>query len=119
LLVVPKKSDASGEKRWRLVIDYWKLNEKTVGDAYPLPDVTEILDHLGQSKSFSCIDMVMGYHHIEIAEGDRAKPAFSTKEGHWEYKRLPFGLKTAPATFQRLMNVVLEWPHRVALFRFP
>ena len=119
MLVVPKKSDASGEKRWRLASDYRKLNEKTVGDAYPLPDVTEILDLLGQSKYFYCIDMVMGYHQIEIAEEDRAKTAFSTKEGHWEYERLPFRLKTAPANFQRLMNVVLEWPHRVALFRFP
>ena len=108
LLIVPKKADATGEKRWRLVIDYRKVNEKTVGDAYPLPDVTEILDQLGQSKYFSCIDMVMGYHQIEVAEQDRAKTAFSTKEGHWEYKRLPFGLKTAPATFQRMMNVVLS-----------
>jgi hypothetical protein len=84
------------------------MNEKTVGDAYPLPDVTEILDQLGQSKYFSCIDMVMGYHQIEVAKQDRAKTAFSTKEGHWEYKRLPFGLKTAPATFQRMMSVVLN-----------
>jgi hypothetical protein len=106
--MVPKKADASGEKKWRLVIDYRKVNERTVGDAYPLPDVTEILDQLGQSKYFSCIDMVMGCHQIEVAEQDRAKTAFSTKEGHWEYKRLPFGLKTAPATFQRMMNVVLS-----------
>ena len=108
LLVVKKKADASGEEKWRLVIDYRKVNEKTVGDAYPLPDVTEILDQLGQSRYFSCIDMVMGYHQIEVAEQDRAVTAFSTKEGHWEYKRLPFGLKTAPATFQRMMNVVLS-----------
>jgi hypothetical protein len=108
LLIVPKKADGAGEKKWRLVIDYCKVNEKTVGDAYPLPDVTEILDQLGQSKYFSCIDMVMGYHQIEVAEQDCAKTAFSTKEGHWEYKRLPFGLKTAPATFQRMMNVVLS-----------
>ena len=108
LLVVPKKADASGEKQWRLVIDYSKLNEKTVGDAYPLPDITEILDQLGQSKYFSCIDMVMGYHQIEMADADSALTAFSTKEGHWQYKRLPFGLKTAPATFQRMMNVVLS-----------
>ena len=108
LLIVPKKADATGEKKWRLVIDYRKVNEKTVVDAYPLPDVTEILDQLGQSKYFSCIDMIMGYHQIEVAEQDRTITAFSTKEGHWEYKRLPFGLKTAPATFQRMMNIVLS-----------
>ena len=108
LLVVPKKLDSSGEKRWRLFIDYRHLNEKTVGDAYPLPDINEILDQLVQSKYFSCLDMVLGYHQIEVAEEDRAKTAFSTKEGHWEYKRLPFGLKTAPATFQRIMNVALS-----------
>jgi hypothetical protein len=108
LLIVPKKVDAIGEEKWRLVVDYRKVNEKTVGDAYPLPDVTEILDQLGQSKYFSCKYMVMGYHQIEVAEQDRAVTAFSTKEGHWEYKRLPFGLKTTPATFQRMMNAVLS-----------
>ena len=44
LLIVPKKADATGEKKWMLVIAYHKVSEKTVGDAYPLPDVTEILD---------------------------------------------------------------------------
>jgi hypothetical protein len=107
LLIVPKKEDASGEKKWRLVVDFRNLNEKSVGDAYPLPDITEILDQLGQSKYFSCLDMVMGYHQIEVEEKDREKTAFSTKNGHWEYKRLPFGLKTASSTFQRMMNTVL------------
>jgi hypothetical protein len=50
LLVVQKKEDASGEKKWRLVVDFHKLNEKSVGDVYPLPDIMEILDQLGQSK---------------------------------------------------------------------
>lgn len=108
LLVVPKKVDASGERKWRIVVDYRKLNEKTVGNAYPLPDITEILDQLGQSKYFSCIDMVMGYHQIELNPGDMDKTAFSTKQGHWAYKRMPFGLKTAPATFQAMMNSVLS-----------
>jgi len=52
--------------------------------------------------------MLMGYHQIEMASEDRTKTSFSTKKGHWEYQRLPFGLKTAPATFQRMMNVVLS-----------
>jgi hypothetical protein len=52
--------------------------------------------------------MVMGYHQIALAPGEGPKTAFSTKQGHWEYTRLPFGLKTAPATFQKLMNSVLS-----------
>jgi hypothetical protein len=84
LLVVPKKEDASGEKKWRLVVDFRKLNEKSIGDAYPLPDITEILDQLGQSKYFSCLDMVMGHHQIEVEEKDREKTVFSTKNGHWD-----------------------------------
>lgn len=108
LLVVPKKADENGEKKWRVVVDFRKLNEKTVGDAYPLPDITEILDQLGQSKYFTCLDLVMGYHQIELEEKDKEKTAFSTKNGHWEYNRLPFGLKTAPATFQRMINTVLS-----------
>jgi hypothetical protein len=90
------------------MVDFRKLNEKTIGDAHPLPDITEILDQLGQSKYFACLDMVMGYHQIELKPGDGPKTAFSTKQGHCEYLRLPFGLKTATATFQRLMNSVLS-----------
>jgi hypothetical protein len=107
LLVVPKKDDTSGEKKWRLVVDFRKLNEKTVGDAYTLPDITEILDQLGKLTYLSCLDMAMGYHQIELVEEDRGKTAFSTKGGHWAYKRLPFGLETAPSTFQRMINNVL------------
>jgi len=84
------------------------LNEKTIGDAHPLPDITEILVQLGKSKYFTCLDMVMGYHQIELEPGDGPKTAFSTKQGHWEYLRLTFGLKKAPATFQRMMNSVLS-----------
>jgi hypothetical protein len=100
ILVVPKRVGPDGEKKWHLVVDFRCLNEKTIGDAHPLPDITEILDQLRQSKYFTCMDMVMGYHQIELEEGERPKTAFSTKQGHWEYRRLPFGLKTAPATFQ-------------------
>jgi hypothetical protein len=52
--------------------------------------------------------MAMWYHQIELRPGDRDKTAFSTKQGHWAYKKMPFGLKTAPATFQAMMNSVLS-----------
>jgi hypothetical protein len=107
LLVVPKKEGASGERKWRLVVDFSKLNENSVGDTYPLLDVTEILDQLEHSKYFSCLDMVMGYLQLEVEEKDRENTAFSTKNGHWKYKRLPFGLKAAPSTFHRMKNTVL------------
>jgi hypothetical protein len=100
--------DARGKQKFRLVVDYRKLNEKTVGDAYPLPDITEILDQLGQTKYFSCLDLAMGYHQIEMDPSDIDKTAFSTKQGHWAYRKMPFGLRTAAATFMRLMNTVLS-----------
>ena len=77
-------------KKWRLV-DFRRLNEKTIGDAHPLPDITEILDHLGQSKYFTCLDMVMGYHQIELEEGEGPKTAFSTKQRHWSTGDFPLG----------------------------
>ena len=101
ILVIPKKLDASGQPKFRLVVDYRQLNEKTIGNAYPLPDITEILDQLGQAKYFSCLDLAMGYHQIDMDPRDIDKTAFSTKEGHWAYKRMP-------ATFQEMMNNVLS-----------
>jgi hypothetical protein len=106
--VVAKKMDTSGKQKFRLVVDCRKLNEKTADDGYSLPDITGILDQLGQAKYFSCTDMAMAYHQIEMDPKDIDKTAFSTKQGHWAYKRMPFGLKTAPATFQRMMNTVLS-----------
>lgn len=53
LLMVPKKADSEGNKKWRVVVDFRKLNEKTIGDTYPLPKIDEILDQLGHSRYFS------------------------------------------------------------------
>ena len=77
-----------------------------MGNAYPLPDITEILDQLGQSKYFSCLDLAMGYHQTDMGPSDVDKTAFGTEEGHWAYKRMPFGTKTGPATLQRMTNVL-------------
>ena len=107
IIVVPKKVDASGEKKWRICIDFRKLNDITVGDSYPLPNIQEILDKLGRSRYFSALDCASGYWQIPISKEDQAKTAFSTTIGHFEFTRMPFGLKSAPATFQRLMNNIL------------
>lgn len=106
--IVPKKKDASGEQKWRLVVDYRKLNDKTIDDRYPLPNITDILDKLGKSNYFSTIDLASGFHQIEVTENDIQKTAFNVEHGHFEYVRMPFGLKNAPATFQRVMDNVLR-----------
>ena len=114
--VVPKKPDEFGNKRWRMVIDYRSLNEKTVGDAYPLPNITDILDQLGGAKYFTVLDLASGFHQIEVEPKDRHKTAFSTPFGHFEFTRMPFGLKNAPATFQRIMDRILSGLQGVELF---
>lgn len=106
--LVPKKLDATGELKYRMVIDFRRLNDITVNDKYPLPNITDLLDKLGKSSYFSTLDLASGYHQIEIEEQDRQKTAFSTQYGHFEFLRMPFGLKTAPATFQRTIDNVLR-----------
>ena len=107
LWVVPKKMDASGKTKWRIVIDFRKLNDITEADKFPLPNIEDILDNLGRAKYFTTLDLTSGFHQVSMNERDIPKTAFSTEDGHWEYTKMPFGLKNAPATFQRLMNSVL------------
>uniref|UniRef100_A0A2S2QW04 RNA-directed DNA polymerase n=1 Tax=Sipha flava TaxID=143950 RepID=A0A2S2QW04_9HEMI len=107
LLVVPKKADKDGVVKYRVCVDFRKLNQISVGDAYPLPNITDILDQLGKSKYYTTLDLAQGYHQVRMHPEHTAKTAFSTDRGHFEFLRVPFGLKGAPATFQRLMNTVL------------
>lgn len=107
LWVVPKKKDASGKQKWRIVTDYRKLNDITITDKFPLPNIEEILDQLGEASYFTTLDLANGFHQIKMKEEDKPKTAFSTPRGHYEFNRMTFGLKNAPATFQRLMNTVL------------
>ena len=91
--------------------------KKTIGDAYPLPNITEILDHLGEAKYFSTFDLANGFQQIEMDPRDRAKTAsYLHLMGHYEYIRMPEGLKNAPATFQRLMDQVLRGLQGVEVF---
>ena len=96
--IVPKKPEPDGKKKFRLVIDYRKLNEKTI------------------PEFFSVFDLASGFHQIGMEPKDRQKTAFSTPYGHYEYVCMPFGLNNAPPTFQRLMDHVLLGMQDTELF---
>ena len=103
-IILVKKKD--GELRF--CVDYRKLNLVTVGHAHPLPRIDDILDSLGNSQYFTTLDLRSGYWQISVDEQDRHKTAFVTQSGLYEFNRMPFGLSTAPATFQRTMDIVLS-----------
>lgn len=106
--IVSKKPDASGKQKFRMVIDYRKLNQITIDDKYPIPNIDEILDQLSNCQYFTTLDLASGFHQIKMNSKDIEKTAFSVEFGHYEYLRMPFGLKNAPSTFQRLMNNILN-----------
>ena len=106
-IVMVKKKDGSN----RFCVDYRKLNDVTIKDAYPLPRIDESLDQLAGSKWFSCLDLNAGYWQVETDPQDREKTAFTSRKGLFEFTVMPFGLCNAPATFERLMETVLAGLH--------
>ena len=103
LHMVPKSNG-----KWRPCGDYRHLNNNSQDDRYPLPHIQDCNTHLAGCTIFSKIDLVRGYNQIPMAPDSIPKTAVITPFGLWEFLRMPFGLKSAAQTFQRLMDTVLR-----------
>lgn len=88
----------------RVCIDYRRLNAITISDKYPLPRMDDLLHAAKATSYMSTIDLKSGFWQVKVAEKDRLKTAFTTPFGIFVFNRMPFGLKNAPSTFQRLVD---------------
>ncbi|PKA46054.1 RNA-directed DNA polymerase like [Apostasia shenzhenica] len=103
-VVVVKKNSG----KWRMCVDFTNLNKACPKDFYPLPKIDRLVDCSAGYSMMSFVDAFSGYHQIRMAENDEEHTSFITDQGTFCYKVMPFGLKNAGATYQRMIDTVLK-----------
>jgi len=96
------------DEKKRMVQDYRYLNEWTIKNNYPLSLISDVLENIRTKRVFTKIDLRWGYNNVRIKEGDEWKVAFTTPEGFFEPTVMFFRLTNLPATFQAMMNELLQ-----------
>ena len=102
-VVVKKKSE-----KWRVCVDFTDLNKACPKDPFPMPWIDQLVDATAGHSRMSFLDAFQGYHQIPLALEDQEKTAFVTPTGNYHYKVMPFGLKNAGSTYQRMMTRMFE-----------
>jgi len=103
MFFVPKK-----DGRWRMVVDYQKVNEETIPNAYPLPLISQITNDLSKAKFFTKLDLVGAYQLLRMAVGQEPLTAFRTQYGMFESLVVRDGLRNAPAVLQHFLNNIFK-----------
>lgn len=96
------------DNTFRFCTDYRKVNRVTKADSFPLPRVDDCIDQVGAARYVSKFDLLKGYYQVPLTPRAQEVSAFVTPSGLYSYKVMSFGLRNAPATFQRLMNRVIS-----------
>ena len=102
-ILVPKRDGG-----FRFCTDFRKINDKTKSDSFPIPRIADCIDQIGNAKFVSTFDMLKGYWQVPLTQRAREISAFVTPSGLYQYKVMPFGMKNAPATFQRMVNKLVR-----------
>jgi hypothetical protein len=105
-VVMAKKRSADGKPEWRFCVDFRLLNEHTVPDVYPMPNLERQLD-IGNAKLFTKLDLSSAFWQIPLCKRDQLKTTFHFEGKSYVWLVMPFGLRNAPPTFQRLVDKIL------------